>query len=126
MRYEEFINSRLDYILFIHGLAFILLFGIGKLIGQQKKNSLQWKWLGLFGLIYGLSKWLDMLVISIGDNNIFFIIRLIMEIISCVFLLEFWRAGIIIFNNKTLKRYFFHTFAGYIFFRILLWITRFI
>ncbi len=118
MTYEEFINNRIDYILFIQGFVFILLFGTGKLIGQQKKNTLQWKWMGLFGLIYGLSKWLDMLVISTGDNNIFFIIRLIMEIISCLFLLEFWRTGIIIFNHKILKRYFFIpllvlSFSGY-------------
>ncbi|MEQ8189918.1 MAG: response regulator [Candidatus Eremiobacterota bacterium] len=118
MTYEEFINSKIDYILFIQGLAFILLSGTGKLIGQQKKNTLQWKWLGLFGLIYGLSKWLELLIISTGDNNIFFIIRLIMEFISCLFLLEFWRTGIILFNNKTLNRYLFiplpvMAFSGY-------------
>jgi len=118
MTYKEFINIRIDYILFVQGLAFILLSGTGKLIEEQKKNTLQWKWLGLFGLIYGLSKWLDMLVISIGDNNIFFIVRLIMEIISCLFLLEFWRTGIILFNNKTLNRYLFIplpvlAFSGY-------------
>lgn len=118
MTYKEFIDIRIDYILFVQGLAFILLAGTGKLIGQQKKNTLQWKWLGLFGLIYGSSKWLDMLVISAGDNNIFFIIRLIMEIVSCLFLLEFWRTGIIIFNRKTVNRYLFVpllilSFSGY-------------
>ena len=118
MTYKEIINIRIDYILFVQGLAFILLYGTGKLIEEQKKNTLQWKWLGLFGLIYGLSKWLEMLVVSAGDNNIFFIIRLIMEIISCLFLLKFWRTGIIIFNHKTPNKYLFISllilsFAGY-------------
>ena len=68
---REFFLAQMDYIFFIYGLAFILLFSSCFSLQKQHKTQLPWNWLGAFGLIHGINEWLDMLALSLGDNDPF-------------------------------------------------------
>jgi len=87
------IKYQVDYLLFIHGVVFILLFGIIHLINQYEKLNIKWKYLGLFYLLFGIYKWLEVPVISFGDNNKFFLFRLLLLLSAFIFLFEFWRSN---------------------------------
>lgn len=101
---SKFLIDQLDYIYFIYGLAFILLAAICSVMyRRQEETHLPWVLLGLFGLSHGVNEWLDMLAISLGTLPIFTTIRLIIMIISFIFLLEFGRQGYNGTSSRTLK-----------------------
>jgi PAS domain S-box-containing protein len=96
MIFSEFLRSQLDYIFFFYGLSFIVLSGICFNLSRKKglPTGLQWKWLALFGLLHGVNEWLDLLAISLGDNDLFTGIRTTVMALSFVFLFEFGRRGV--------------------------------
>ena len=88
---REFFLAQMDYIFFIYGLAFILLFSSCFSLQKQHKTQLPWNWLGAFGLIHGINEWLDMLALSLGDNDPFKWVRIVVMGVSFVCLFEFGR-----------------------------------
>ena len=85
--------SQLDYVFFFYGASFIILgavcFAILRHSYDMKKMPCLW--LGLFGFIHGLHEWMDMAAISLGDNTVFSVFRLVVFIASFICLLEFDR-----------------------------------
>ena len=88
----EFFFAQKDYILFLYGFFFILL-AIISLAFRQSVERLPWKWMGLFALVYGIKKWLDMAALGLGDTIAFSVLRLGLATVSFFLLLEFGRAG---------------------------------
>ena len=88
-----FLQGRLDYLLFISGLGFVLLAVTCANLRRQPAQRLPWGWLGLFGATQGLHDWLDVLALSTGDAPAFAVFRLGVIALSFLFLLEFGRAG---------------------------------
>jgi hypothetical protein len=88
-----FFQGQMDYILFLSGLAFMLLSPVCFLIRDKTKYPLSWISLGLFGIISGLYEWQEMIVLSTGDTPAFSIIRLCFLTVAYIFLLEFGRIG---------------------------------
>ncbi len=91
--FAQFFQQQLDYIYFFYGLSFILLASICFGLPQIKQHRLPLALLGMFGLIHGVSEWLDMLAMSLGDSTVFSITRLGMMALSFAFLFEFSRVG---------------------------------
>ncbi len=91
--FAQFFQQQLDYIFFFYGLAFILLASICFGLPQVNQHRLPFALLGMFGLIHGISEWLDMIAMSQGENTVFSIIRLGMMALSFVFLFEFSRVS---------------------------------
>ncbi|MFZ2653493.1 MAG: histidine kinase dimerization/phospho-acceptor domain-containing protein, partial [Victivallales bacterium] len=89
---QAFFEHQLDYIFFMYGLAFVLLGAICLMI--RTSGSLKLLNLGFFGIIHGLSEWLDMFAISLGDNPDFAKLRLFTMAMSFIFLFEFGRENI--------------------------------
>lgn len=89
----NFFIDQLDYIFFFYGASFFVLGAVCFAILRRSgvSRGLVWWWLGLFGFAHGLNEWLDMVALSLGDNATFKVIRLIVLIISFVFLMEFFR-----------------------------------
>ncbi len=89
----DFFQDQMDYIFFVYGLSFILLSHTCLWLAQDKEDPFPWRWLGLFGLIHGLSEWLDLLALSLGDAPAFQAVRLTVMAASFVALAEFGRRG---------------------------------
>jgi diguanylate cyclase (GGDEF)-like protein len=90
---STFLEHQLDYIYFFYGLAFLLLASVCLSLHRDSQRRLPWLWLGLFGIIHGVSEWGDMIAISIGDSTPFKLVRIALMSASFICLLEFGRRG---------------------------------
>lgn len=88
---SEFFLGRMDYIFFVYGLAFMLLFAVCVSLPKRHATHIPWNFLGLFGLIHGVNEWLDMLALSLGDSDPFRWGRIAILAASFICLLEFGR-----------------------------------
>src|SRR4030042_5589397 len=89
----DFFSTHLDYILFFCGMAFTLLAGIAFPLARSEGEKLPWRYMGMFGLLYGISEWLDMLALRLGDVPVFAALRLVIMAAGFLFLLEFRGRG---------------------------------
>ncbi|NTV29214.1 MAG: PAS domain S-box protein [Candidatus Omnitrophica bacterium] len=84
--------SQMDFIYFVYGLGFFLLFAICVSLRKSRLTQAPWHWLALFGLIHGLHEWAEMLALNLGDNAAFQWVRLALMTASFLCLLEFGRS----------------------------------
>ncbi len=89
-----FFLNNLDYLLFVEGVGFVLLGGVCFALANSSKYSLPWKWLGFFGILYGLNPWLDILTIFTGDSSYFQAIRILTLALALFSLLQFGLRGL--------------------------------
>ena len=89
----DFITDQMDYVLFLYGLAFLILASVCFPLHGREKNHLPWLWLGLFAMLHGLYEWLDLTAITLGDRPVFANLQLVILIASFTFLVEFGRRG---------------------------------
>ena len=90
-------STQLDYVFFFYGLAFLLLGSVCLSIREREPRLLPWKLLGLFGVVHGLSEWLDLATIALEltDTGWWMALRLAVMTLSFAFLLEFGRRGLV-------------------------------
>jgi PAS domain S-box-containing protein len=74
-------------------MAFTMLAGMAFPLARIEGETIPWKYMGMFGLLYGISEWLDMLAFGLGDGLVFAAIRLVIVAASFLCLLEFGRGG---------------------------------
>jgi diguanylate cyclase (GGDEF)-like protein len=86
-----FLYGELDFIFFFYGLAFILLGTVCFAIARVPGRGGLWGTLGLFAYCHGLSEWLDLSALIIGDTPWFAAARTAVTTASFIFLLEFAR-----------------------------------
>ena len=79
---EVFWKSQLDYVFFVYGLSFILFGYVCLTIRRLEYGALSWEMLAYFGFIHGACEWLDLCAISIGDNHLFSVSRLVLKALS--------------------------------------------
>jgi diguanylate cyclase (GGDEF)-like protein len=91
---SDFIAEQADFILFFYGLAFILLGITCFAIARSASDGVAWPWLGSFGLVHGVSEWLDLSALVIGDTPNFVALRLAVMAASYLMLLEFARRNL--------------------------------
>ena len=91
---ENFISSQLDYILFVHGLAFIIMAIICQSLARQNRDRLPFSLLALFGALKGADELLEMLALSLPDPFLFRVVRLTLLAGSFVALFEFGRQAL--------------------------------
>ena len=91
---ENFISSQLDYILFVHGLAFIIMAIICQALARQNRDRLPFSLLALFGALKGADELLEMLALSLPDPFLFRVVRLTLLAGSFVALFEFGRQAL--------------------------------
>jgi diguanylate cyclase (GGDEF)-like protein/PAS domain S-box-containing protein len=89
----DFLKEQMDFIFFCYGLAFIILAAVCVSLRKAKREKFPWHLLGLFGLTHGITEWLDMIALSLGDSGLFQSIRILVMTLSFIFLMEFGRAG---------------------------------
>src|SRR6187431_1120750 len=90
----DFIAEQADFILFFYGLAFILLGVTCFAIARSAADGIAWPWLGAFGLVHGVSEWMDLSALVIGDTPSFVALRVAVMAASYLMLLEFARRNL--------------------------------
>src|SRR4051812_33408426 len=90
----DFIAEQADFILFFYGLAFVLLGLTCFAIARGAADGIAWFWLGAFGLVHGVSEWLDLSALVIGDTPSFIALRTAVMAASYLMLLEFARRNL--------------------------------
>lgn len=102
----QWLKSNMDIVYFIYGLVFVVM---GVSIWLQPKKGSRFKlssmlWLlAAFGIIHGISEFLDMRAMIVGSNFFFNIARNLFLITSFIFLFEFGRRLIRICKQKYAK-----------------------
>jgi diguanylate cyclase (GGDEF)-like protein len=86
-----FLSSQLDFIFFLYGLAFILLGAVCFAIIGVPGRSTSFGVLGAFAVAHGLSEWLDLMALLVGDAPAFAAARTLLMAGSFLLLLEFAR-----------------------------------
>ena len=95
-----FFSAQLDFIFFLYGLAFILLGGVCfALLGVAGRQTF-FGLLGSFALVHGVSEWLDLVALLIGDTPAFAVARTALMAISFALLLEFARRQVLQLDMK--------------------------
>jgi signal transduction histidine kinase len=85
----DFLSGQFDYIYFFYGLSFLFLALISFSIDQKKSHALPWSLLGFFGLVHGIHEWLDLVVITYGQNKLLSILQPVMLGVSFLLMFEF-------------------------------------
>lgn len=89
---SSFFQAQFDYVYFLYGLSFIILFAIcGSL--KEDKGKISWLFLGLFGLAHGIKEWMDIFALNLGDSEYFLTFRTYLLVFSFLFLFEFVRVN---------------------------------
>lgn len=102
---KYFLQSSDDYMIFFHGFSLILLSVTTLWPGRSQGTRMPWRWLGLFGVAYGVSEWLNIINFSLRDMPVFSVLRLTILIISFIFILEFARRGPCLSNHRVAGRW---------------------
>jgi PAS domain S-box-containing protein len=102
---NEFFGNQIDYILFFYGLAFVMLAMICVALLRRKKPALPWRWLGAFGGLHGLQEWIGIFTIGYAINPSLEAVRVIMSLVSFMFLFEFGLRGFSPDNKTASARY---------------------
>ncbi|MCX5759461.1 MAG: hypothetical protein NTU83_13335, partial [Candidatus Hydrogenedentes bacterium] len=105
-------QTKMDYVFFMYGMAFILLAAVCFVLTRREARTLPWVWLGAFGLIHGLSEWGDLLAIELGDSTAFGAFRVGLMTLSFLCLAEFGRAGMGTLRGRTQGRWIFLPLLG--------------
>lgn len=93
--------TRPDYVLFIYGLAFILLAVVVHGIGRFERDNTAWRWLKWFGVAHGISEWFDMVgLIWPAVAAYAFPWNIALTGLSFLFLCEFGRAGMAVRTSR--------------------------
>ena len=103
----ELFKSQMDYILLVYGLSFFILAATSLLLIKTKEIKLPWLWLGLFGFSHAINEWLDILSVSLGDNYVFSLLRLVAIMLAFVFLAEFSWLSFLALKGKSFSQWFF-------------------
>ncbi|HZL63825.1 MAG TPA: response regulator [Thermoleophilia bacterium] len=85
------LSSNLDFILLVYGLGMVLLAMTVLGLRTTVDSPLPWKWLGISGLFLGLSAWTEMVALTVHDSSGVDLLRTVLFVLGCVFLLEFAR-----------------------------------
>ena len=104
----DFFKGQMDYILFLYGLAFIMLGAVCFIMMKEKMHRLPWGWLGLFGFIHAVHEWLGIIDISIGHSDRSFqIVHILLIGVSFLALTEFGRGAVCGLHGKGPGRWIF-------------------
>jgi PAS domain S-box-containing protein len=89
-----FLVGQFDYILLVSGFALLFAAAATRATSRAAPCRLPWDRLGLFALLQGISLWLELVVLSIGDRDLLAVARILLRSASLFFLLEFGRIGL--------------------------------
>jgi PAS domain S-box-containing protein len=88
-----FFSDQGDFLLALQGLAFIILAVVCWSLGPQSRPSLPWRWLGLFAVLAGLERWLELMTPALHNKETLVICLWLLRTAALLVLLEFGRRG---------------------------------
>jgi PAS domain S-box-containing protein len=84
---------QMDYIFFLHGLAFVLLGTVCLALSRKMVRMLPWTFLAHFALLQGVQGWIELYLLDLFSPAWMTYLRLEILLISGLFLFEFVRRG---------------------------------
>ncbi len=96
----KLLSGQMDYIMLCCGLSLIVLAITAYRLSRHKETRISWKWLTAFGVLNGVSTCLEIFTLSIGDNDIFQLGRIMLVASAFLCLVEFGRKGYSAFCGK--------------------------
>jgi hypothetical protein len=99
-----FVAARIEFLLFVHGLAFLALAWLAFAFWRTGDRRMPWTWLALFGLGFGLGEWVDLFATAFQQPLPLRLARLGLLAASFLCLLEFDRVGLPMVGGPTLRR----------------------
>ena len=114
-------KSQMDYIFFIYGMSFFILAAACLLLIMTQETKLPWFWLGMFGFTHAIKEWLDLFSISIGDNSVFNLLRLLTILLSFIFPGAIFLAEFLSIKRQVFKSMVFYPLAAIGIFRMAFW-----
>ena len=87
----DFFINQFDFILFLHSLSFLILAFSSFSIAVEKRNKFPWFWLGIFGVLYAVTGWIDLFALVVSENVFLGLARTLFTIASFMALFEFAR-----------------------------------
>ena len=100
-----FLSGQLDFILFFYGLGFILLGCVCFAIARGGRQATPWAVLASFAFLHGVSEWLDLIALIVGDTPAFAVGRTALMTVSFMLLLEFARQEAVRLGLKVTGRW---------------------
>ncbi|MDD2865730.1 MAG: PAS domain S-box protein, partial [Candidatus Omnitrophica bacterium] len=102
---QIFFSQNLDYLSFFYGAAFFLLAAAGFIFYVRERSrralTLNWMFFVLFAVASALSKWIDLPAMSYYEGlSLFGALRLVLVVVSFVFLLEFSRSSYVFLTRR--------------------------
>ncbi len=97
--FDYLTTNQLDYIYFFYGVSFLILALVSSYLSQEIDTRMRWGYMALFGLLHGLSEWLDMAALYC-DTAEFKLVRLAVMALSFAALFEFGRSGINVYGPR--------------------------
>lgn len=91
----ELVQNQLDYILFLTGLAFVVLGSVCFILRRMPGPPLPWIRLAWFGVLFGLSEWLEVVTIGLGEVPFLSALRSVLLAGSVLLLMGFSCGGLL-------------------------------
>jgi len=89
----RFLMHQMDYLFFLHGLAFILLGTVCLALNRKMIRMLPWVLLAYFALLQGVQGWIELYLLDLLSPAWMTYLRLGILLISGLYLFEFVRCG---------------------------------
>ena len=100
------LTRQMDYIILCCGISCIVLAITAYRLSRQRETKISWNWLAAFGVLNGIGTCLEIFTLSIGDNGMFRLGRIILAATSFLCLFEFGRKGYAAFCGRKLSDWF--------------------
>jgi PAS domain S-box-containing protein len=98
-------TGQLDYLLFLHGLSFIVLAAVCFIVSVSDNRALPWRWLMVFAVVAGVGEWLDLATFGHFGSVRVAGVQTLCLLLAFLFLLEFGRAGVCLTSTPGPKRW---------------------
>ncbi|HBV95480.1 MAG TPA: hypothetical protein DEF36_00300 [Desulfotomaculum sp.] len=89
----SFWEGQIDYLIFLNGLALIILSAVCLSLSKSGNRLLPWLILSLYGLCHGVYEWLLLISFSLGDGTLFSAAGVFLLLMAYLLLVEFGRDG---------------------------------
>ncbi len=107
-----FLTAQIDYILLVCGFAFLFAAAAARAQSRSTVVQLPWHHLGRFALLQGFAHWLEMVVLTTGDNVPLAVLRVLLCLASMAYLFECGRVGILRAGGRAPGRWALFTLIG--------------
>jgi PAS domain S-box-containing protein len=92
--FDSILVSQADYLLFLHGLLFTVVGAVCLGLARLDRHNLPWRALGVFAFAWGISEWLEMLLLGMDTGPVLPVVQVALVFVALAGRAEFGRRGL--------------------------------